>query len=678
MSIKLFECYGYFCAFYAIEVIVCFLTMVVGTLSLNISSPFKLCNWVLNCSHDSNEASSDAVLLTLLRCGTILYVYFQLKKVFKSGSAFVVGILCSYTVFSVLTFTITIVHVLQKDLVVVSSALPVFLLVADIFPAIVLTQHCLTVKSIESLENFVSEGMGILMPIVTLDAIMQLLLLINIGGYFQIRQLQQLSCFACVAVIINYIVFSTFVPACLTLYLTISNKNSYDKVETKPSWYDVRFVGILQKKHLKKNIISHKKKILLCFSLLVLHCIRLSEYHVFTSSTEMMQRQFDSIFTMTSEQLFTAALILILCSKYLLDDYEIVSKFTRSSDDVKEQQKLSLQLNSNFVTEAQTADCNIENCTENSKIRTPAKCLELLLIGSDLITDEEIITLVRLGKIPAYKLESVLQDANRGVSIRRQLFVEDMTNQKSKDAIFHIPHDGYDFTTATKACCENTIGFIPVPIGLVGPLLLNNQTYKVPMATTEGTLVASTNRGLKALFKAGGVTGSVYDDGMTRAPVVGFSSSKRCVEVATWLKDSYNFSLVKEKFDETSRYARLKGLRPNVSGRLLFIRFTALTGDAMGMNMVSKGTENALRYLHYIFNMLVNIARHKCFLFLSKKVLGQFHVKHFTPPRFTPYKLSEMLCDMIRLPHSLKYNTQDIVLFFNQILRVCIIHKYCN
>jgi len=120
------------------------------------------------------------------------------------------------------------------------------------------------------------------------------------------------------------------------------------------------------------------------------------------------------------------------------------------------------------------------------------------------------------------------------------------------------------------------------------------------MATTEGTLLASTNRGLKALFKAGGVTGHVYDDGMTRAPVVSFSSTKNCVEMATWLNDSYNFNLVKEKFDETSRFAKLKAIKPKVSGRLLFIRFTALTGDAMGMNMVSKGTENALRYQYCI------------------------------------------------------------------------------
>jgi len=446
---KLFECYGHFCALYAVEVIVCFWTMVVGTLSLKISSPFELCNWALNCSHEVTEASSDAVLLTLLRCGTILYVYFQMKKVFKSGSAFVAGILCVYTVFSVLTFTITIVHFLRKDLVVVSSALPVFLLVVDIFPTIVLTQHCLTVKSMESLQNSIAEGMGKLMPMVTLDAIIQLLLLTNIGGYFQIRQLQQLSCFACVAVIINYLVFSTFVPACMALYLTLTNKNSCEGSISKPSWYDERFVGILDREQVKTNLFSSRKKLALCCSLLILHFMRLSPFQTFfLSNSATMQSHFDSLLTLTPEQLFTAALIFILCCKYLLDEYEIVSKLRRSSVDTTKAAKISAKLPASVTLEKQSQDGDGDT---NSEERTPEKCLELLAIGSDLLTDAEIINLVHLGKIPTYKLESILQDANRGVSIRRKLFAKDMLLEKSKDALTHIPHDGYDFTTATKA-----------------------------------------------------------------------------------------------------------------------------------------------------------------------------------------------------------------------------------
>lgn len=79
--------------------------------------------------------------------------------------------------------------------------------------------------------------------------------------------------------------------------------------------------------------------------------------------------------------------------------------------------------------------------------------------------------------------------------------------------------------------CENVVGYVSVPVGLAGPLLVDGAHYQVPMATTEGCLVASTNRGCRALTMSGGVITRVLDDGMTRGPVVRFSSiaNARCV-----------------------------------------------------------------------------------------------------------------------------------------------------
>ncbi len=195
--------------------------------------------------------------------------------------------------------------------------------------------------------------------------------------------------------------------------------------------------------------------------------------------------------------------------------------------------------------------------------------------------------------IPAYKLESALNNPQRGVSIRRQLLTRQLSTvtpcPDAMHAISDLPFTNYShYTLVNGACCENVIGYMPVPVGYAGPLVLDGTSYMVPMATTEGALVASTNRGCRALSAAGGVCSSVLGDGMTRGPVVRLPSATQASQVKLWLDNRDNFQLVEESFNSTSRFARLQSLHTAIAGRLLFIRFKATTGDAMGMNMISK------------------------------------------------------------------------------------------
>jgi hydroxymethylglutaryl-CoA reductase (NADPH) len=85
------------------------------------------------------------------------------------------------------------------------------------------------------------------------------------------------------------------------------------------------------------------------------------------------------------------------------------------------------------------------------------------------------------------------------------------------------------------------VGYVQIPVGVAGPLLLDGEELTVPMATTEGCLVASTNRGCKAIYASGGARSVILKDGMTRAPVVRFNSAVRAAELKFFLEDPENF-----------------------------------------------------------------------------------------------------------------------------------------
>nr|A0A0A1C930.1 RecName: Full=3-hydroxy-3-methylglutaryl coenzyme A reductase 2-A; Short=HMG-CoA reductase 2; Short=Hydroxymethylglutaryl-CoA reductase; Short=PgHMGR2 [Panax ginseng]AIX87980.1 3-hydroxy-3-methylglutaryl coenzyme A reductase [Panax ginseng] len=210
--------------------------------------------------------------------------------------------------------------------------------------------------------------------------------------------------------------------------------------------------------------------------------------------------------------------------------------------------------------------------------------------------DEEIVKSVVTGKIPSYSLESKLGDCKKAASIRREA-LQRITGK----SLAGLPLDGFDYKSILGQCCEMPVGYVQIPVGIAGPLLLNETEYSVPMATTEGCLVASTNRGCKAIYASGGATSVLLRDGMTRAPVVRFSTVKRAAELKFFLEEPLNYDTPAHVFNKSSRFGRLQGIKCAVAGKNLYIRFTCSTGDAMGMNMVSKGVQNVLDFLQSDF-----------------------------------------------------------------------------
>ena len=213
--------------------------------------------------------------------------------------------------------------------------------------------------------------------------------------------------------------------------------------------------------------------------------------------------------------------------------------------------------------------------------------------------ENQIIQLGAQGTIPLYFLEKALQDPERAVKLRRSIVAN---HEATKQIDFPLescalPYQHYDYQAVLGACCENVIGYMPLPLGVAGPINVDGRNVFLPMATTEGALVASTNRGCMAINAGGGVSTVLMDDGMTRAPLVRFRSLAQAGAAKAWLDSEAGFALVESSFNSTSRFARLQSLKTTVVGSDLYIRFKSRTGDAMGMNMISKGVERVLEVM---------------------------------------------------------------------------------
>uniref|UniRef100_A0A915J8W5 3-hydroxy-3-methylglutaryl-coenzyme A reductase n=1 Tax=Romanomermis culicivorax TaxID=13658 RepID=A0A915J8W5_ROMCU len=214
----------------------------------------------------------------------------------------------------------------------------------------------------------------------------------------------------------------------------------------------------------------------------------------------------------------------------------------------------------------------------------------------ELVEDEDkYVKDLIAGKFKPYQLESMFRsNLERAINIRRQYFCH---QSQHRDSIESLPYKNVDYSIITESCCNNVIGYVPVPLGYAGPLIVDNVPHFVPLATTEGALIASINRGCRAISISGGCKTILLRDTMTRAPVIEFDDIEECYKFQEWIEKMDHFRLIKQKFDSTSRFVSLKSVEPSVWGEYVFLRFKASTGDAMGMNMVSKAAEATLNYL---------------------------------------------------------------------------------
>ncbi|XP_060691920.1 3-hydroxy-3-methylglutaryl-CoA reductase a [Hemiscyllium ocellatum] len=628
----------------------------------------QICGWNFECPKIEEEIlSSDIIILTITRCLAILYIYFQFQNLRQLGSKYMLGIAGLFTIFSSFVFSTVVIHFLDKELTGLNEALPFFLLLIDLSKASALAKFALSSNCQDEVRENIARGMAILGPTFTLDALVECLV-IGVGTMSGVRQLEIMCCFGCMSVLANYFVFMTFFPACVSLVLELSRESREgrpiwqlghfarvleEEEDNKPNPVTQRVKVIMSLGLVLVH--AHSRWIAEPSS-------QDNPLEVPKSGTTIdgsMPKRIDPgvplwqfylsrMVSMDIEQVITLGLALFLAIKYIFfEKAETHSSFSlvvqkkdidnctnntgmtrfqscltdepinKNTDQVIKPIVYSIpkpvnrSSKANFVFGDFTPPSSSSSGTpEELDIEFPLgprsieECLFILRSperGAKYLTDAEVIRLVNAKHIPAYKLETMMETPERGVFIRRQILAEKLPETT---ALQMLPYKDYDYSLVMGTCCENIIGYMPIPVGVAGPLFLNGKEFQVPMATTEGCLVASTNRGCRAICLGGGARSRVLADGMTRGPVIMLPTACEAAEVKTWLETPEGFQIIKEMFDSTSRYARLQKLQIGLAGRNLYIRFQSKTGDAMGMNMISKGTEKALSRLQEEFPSL--------------------------------------------------------------------------
>lgn len=210
------------------------------------------------------------------------------------------------------------------------------------------------------------------------------------------------------------------------------------------------------------------------------------------------------------------------------------------------------------------------------------------------VEDNVTLPSQRGGSIPRDDLD----DYGQKMIEERQAYFKEMNNAP----LHHVNHYSVD-PNDLKGNIEHFIGVAQVPIGIAGPININGEYAKgefvVPLATTEGTLVASYNRGMKLLNMSGGVTATVVDDAMQRAPVFIFKNARGARDFVQWVKQ--NIDQIRVEAEATSSVAKLTYIDHFLSNKFAFLRFNFKTGDAAGQNMVGRATFAACGWIldHY-------------------------------------------------------------------------------
>ena len=187
---------------------------------------------------------------------------------------------------------------------------------------------------------------------------------------------------------------------------------------------------------------------------------------------------------------------------------------------------------------------------------------------------------------------------NQGYDSERVARRREWVERRTAATLCHVGSFSIDSQTM-RGNIENPIGAAQVPIGIAGPIQVHGLhaegIFYVPLATTEGALVRSYERGMMALTRSGGVeTVCLADENQTN-PSFFFDSIREAKDFTTWLGG--HFTEVQRAAETTTRHGRLLSFDSYQIARQVIVSFRFSTGDAQGMNMIVKATDAACRWI---------------------------------------------------------------------------------
>ncbi len=217
---------------------------------------------------------------------------------------------------------------------------------------------------------------------------------------------------------------------------------------------------------------------------------------------------------------------------------------------------------------------------------------------------DKLLDELESGELAMYELEE--RTDNKTAVRVRQKHIEKKTGVK----LAHIPHFSLTLASATKKNIENMLGVVQLPMSIAGPIKVNGEhakgSFLIPMAGTQKGLVQKIASGIEIINAAGGAETTITENFQARGPAIKVGTKEQLKKVLAEIAG--NFPKLKEVAESTTRHGKLLWIKPYPVGNTIFLRFAFDTKDAMGMNMVTIGTDAVLKYLENKYAFIKHIA----------------------------------------------------------------------